>query len=142
VAVKQVVDAEILRRRLDALLRYLSRLEPFGSVPRDQFVAEPDTHVLAERYLHLAIESALDVANHVIADSGFEAPETYRDAFAILARHGVIDDVLAGELQAWAGFRNVLVHAYLDIDHGIAWDAITQQLDELRRFGRVAAALL
>ena len=49
------------------------------------------THHLAERYLHLAIESALDIANHLIADSNLESPETYRDAFAILTRHGVID---------------------------------------------------
>jgi len=58
-----VVDAEILRRRIDALLAYVDRLEAFGSHDRERFVADTDEHHLAERYLHLAVESALDIAN-------------------------------------------------------------------------------
>lgn len=137
-----MVDASILRRRLDALLGYLQKLESFTTVARSAFVEEPEKHDLAERYLHLAVECALDIAHHIISDRGFEAPETYRDAFAILGRHGVIDPSLAGRLQGWAGLRNVLVHAYLDIDHGISWDAIQRDLGDLRAFAAAAAALL
>ncbi len=109
---------------------------------RKLFIAERDEHHLAERYLHLAIESALDIANHLISDAGFEAPDTYRDAFAILTRHGVLDDELGKRLQSWAGMRNVLVHLYLDIDHGITWDAICNDLADLRRLAEIAAAKL
>jgi uncharacterized protein YutE (UPF0331/DUF86 family) len=137
-----LVDADVLRRRIDALLEYLQRLERFRTVDRARFVSEPDTHHLAERYLHLAIEAALDIANHIIADQAYEAPETYRDAFAILATHGVLAADLATRLQSWAGFRNILVHAYLAIDHGVAWDAIQNDLDDLRALGRIAAGLL
>jgi uncharacterized protein YutE (UPF0331/DUF86 family) len=38
--------------------------------------------------------------------------------------------------------RNVLVHAYLAIDHGIAWDAIAGDLEELRALAAIAAELL
>jgi len=93
-----VVDAEVFRRRIDALLGYLSRPEPFADVDREAFAADPDRHHLAERYLHLAVESALDIANHVIADRGYEAPETYRDAFSILGTHAVVSDDLARRL--------------------------------------------
>jgi uncharacterized protein YutE (UPF0331/DUF86 family) len=120
----------------------VARLEEFRAIDRDRFVADPDTHHLAERYLHLAVESALDIANHVIADRGFEAPETYRDAFAVLARHQVVAEDLARRLQGWAGFRNILVHAYLDIDHGLAWDAIAHDLGDLRELAAIAAQLL
>lgn len=124
------------------MLDYVERLERYRAVDRQQFVADSDTHHLAERYLHLAVESALDIANHIIADQGFEAPETYRDAFAILGKHQIISSELARRLQAWAGFRNVLVHAYLDIDHGLAWDAIAHDLQDLRSLAAVAAKLL
>lgn len=137
-----MVEAEILRRRIDALLAYLARLEAFAQEERQGFIADRDMHHLAERYLHLAVESALDIANHLIADAGFEAPETYRDAFAILVRHGVLDDDLGRRLQGWAGMRNVLVHLYLDIDHGITWDAIRNDLGDLRRLAEVAAERL
>jgi uncharacterized protein YutE (UPF0331/DUF86 family) len=137
-----VVDEGVLRRRLDALLQYLELLRPFAAVSRDEFVRDPRQHDLAERYLHLAAECALDIANHVIADAGFEAPETYRAAFEILERHGVIDSDLARRLQAWAGFRNILVHGYLDVDHGLSWDALTRDLGDLRQLAAVAAKLL
>ncbi len=137
-----MVDADVLRRRIDALLGYLDRLAAFGAMDRQRFVDDPDSHHLAERYLQLAIECALDIANHLIADGGLEAPDSYRDAFVILARHSVLDADLARRLQGWAGLRNVLVHAYLDIDHGITWDAIAGELGDLRALARTAATLL
>jgi uncharacterized protein YutE (UPF0331/DUF86 family) len=137
-----VVDADILRRRIEALLGYLDRLQRFAAVERQHFIGDEDTHHLAERYLHLAIESALDIANHLIADSNLESPETYRDAFAILGRHGVLTEELSRRLQAWAGFRNILVHAYLSIDHGIAHRAILHDLGELRALAAIAAQRL
>ncbi|MFW6050239.1 MAG: type VII toxin-antitoxin system HepT family RNase toxin [Myxococcota bacterium] len=123
------------------MLGYVSRIERFRDVDRSRFVADPDTHHLAERYLQLAVESALDIANHIIADRGYEAPETYRDAFAILAKHEMVPEDLARRLQGWAGFRNILVHAYLDVDHGIAWDAL-RDLQDLRELATIAAKLL
>jgi uncharacterized protein YutE (UPF0331/DUF86 family) len=137
-----MVDADVLRRRIDALLDYLVRLERFRGIERETFVKDPDTHHLAERYLHLAIEAVLDIANHVIADRGYEAPETYRDAFGILAAHGWLDAELARRLQGWAGFRNVLVHVYMAIDHGIAWDAIAGDLPDLQALAEKGAELL
>jgi uncharacterized protein YutE (UPF0331/DUF86 family) len=137
-----VVEAEILRRRIDALLGYLDRLDDFAGMQKDAFVRDPDTHHLAERYLHLAVECCLDMANHIIAARGLEAPDTYRDAFGILARHGIVDEELGPRLQGWAGMRNVLVHAYLDIDHELTWQAITEELDDLRQLAAIAADLL
>lgn len=137
-----MIDAEVLRRRLDALTGYLARLERFRSVTRDAFVAEPDVHHLAERYRHLAMESVLDIANRLITDAGLEAPETHRDAFAILARAGILDQERARHLQLWTGFRNVLAHAYLAFDHGLAWDSITRDLGDLRAFAVLAAGRL
>lgn len=137
-----MVDADVLRRRIDALLDYLERLERFRQVKRTDFITDSDTHHLAERYLHLAVEAALDIANHVIADRKYEAPETYRDAFAILSQHGFLPTELGSRLQSWAGLRNILVHAYLDVDHGIVWDAISDDLDDLRALAAKAAELL
>jgi uncharacterized protein with HEPN domain len=38
--------------------------------------------------------------------------------------------------------RNVLVHLYLDIDHGMTWDTIRDDLGDLRRLAEIAAAKL
>ena len=76
----------------------------------------------------------IDVANHVIAAEGLRTAKTYRDAFAVLSGRGVIEASLARRLGAWAGLRNVLVHLYLDIDHGLVHDALTSELGDLSEF--------
>jgi len=137
-----VLDAETLRLRIEALLEYLVRVDRFKEIGRDRFVNDADTHHLAERYLQLATEAALDIAHHIIADRNYTPPSSYREAFAILNKHGVMPSALTTRLQAWAGYRDLLVHGYLDIDHGIAWDAIQNDLEDLCAWAATAAALL
>ena len=49
------------------------------------------------------------MANHLIADRGWKTPNGYRESFRILQQEGVLDEELAGQMDAWAGLRNVLV---------------------------------
>jgi uncharacterized protein YutE (UPF0331/DUF86 family) len=42
--------------------------------------------------------------------------DDYEDILEKLGRHGVIDSELRQELAGLGGFRNVLVHGYLDLD--------------------------
>lgn len=137
-----MIDAEVLRLRIEALLEYLVRVDRFKEMDRERFTAEPDTHHLAERYLQLAVEAALDIAHHIIADRGYGVPETYREAFTMLCKHAVVPAPLAARLSWWAGFRDVLVHTYLELDHGLAWDAIQGDLEDLCAWAATAAGLL
>jgi uncharacterized protein YutE (UPF0331/DUF86 family) len=127
---------------LSVLEEYLAELRAFRTRSREEFVREPALHHLAERYLHLACEAVGDIANHVIADSGFRPPEGYRDAIEVLAEEQVINPDLAARLSEWMGFRNVLVHLYSKIDHGRAHDAITHDLGDFEDFARTMARFL
>lgn len=138
----QVVDRDTLSSRLDALETYLAELQGFLAGSRDQFVLEPSLHHLAERYLHLACESVLDISHHVIADQGFRQPGSYKDAIEVLQQEGLLDADLAGRLKRWMGLRNLLVHLYLEIDHGRVYDAISEDLDDLQAFASRVARLL
>ena len=137
-----MVDREIFSRRLAALGGYLRKLAAFREVDEAEFVSEPAIHDLAERYLHLAVEAALDLANHWIADCALPTPDANRDSFTILERGGELTPALAERLRGWAGFRNILVHEYLDIDHAIAYRAIQDELSDLQAFAAWAAGKL
>jgi uncharacterized protein YutE (UPF0331/DUF86 family) len=137
-----VVDQEKLSSRLGALESYLAELRSFRGLSREEFVREPAIHHLAERYLHLACESVLDIAHHVIADQGYRQATSYRSAVEILEEEGLIDADLSQRLAKWMGFRNVLVHFYIDIDHGRSYDAIQQDLGDLEGFAAAMARLL
>lgn len=137
-----MVDRDTLSSRLDALETYLAELRAFSTGGRDQFVREPALHHLAERYLHLACESVLDISHHVIADQGYRQPGSYKDAFDVLQQEGVLEDDLARRLKLWMGLRNLLVHLYLEIDHGRTYDAISEDLGDLQAFASLMARLL
>ena len=82
----------------------------------------------AIKYLFVtAIEGCVDVAHHMAAAERWGAPDTNAAAFELLARHGVIDDELAGRLAQAVGFRNVLVHQYVAVDD----DRVVSALDDL-----------
>lgn len=137
-----MVDRQKLSTRLDALDGYLVELASFQSLSREEFIQEGTVHHLAERFLHLACECVLDIAQHVIADQGYRQAFSYKDAIEVLRSEGLLEDNLAERLQSWMGFRNVLVHFYLDIDHGLSYDAIQNDLGDLKKFAAAMSRFL
>lgn len=133
-------DREIFSRRLDALAVSLARAAALGEQDEAAFLADAAVYDLADRYLHLAAEAAIDLANHWISDAGLRTPETNRDTFSVLEDAGEIPSALAEKLRGWASFRNVLVHQYANIDHRITYRAIREDLDDLHAFRRWALA--
>lgn len=68
--------------------------------------------------LHLwqAVQVVIDMAISACVRRGLGSPPTYGDAFRRLGEHGLIDEELAARLARAAGFRNLVVHAYADLD--------------------------
>ncbi len=137
-----MVDRDVLSARLSALESYLAELRSLQGRSREEFVGEPALHDLAERYLHLACEAVADIAHHVIADEGYRQPANYKDAMEVLREEGLIGEHLGAHLKEWMGFRNVLVHLYLAIDHERTWKTLQDDLGDLEDFAAAMAGLL
>ncbi len=91
-----------------------------------------------EHTLQIAIQAALDVASHVVSDRRLGEPRTNRELFDLLARASLIPPSLAVTLQTMAGFRNILVHGYQEVDVKIVKEVVQNRLDDLLEFVRVA----
>jgi len=76
-----------------------------------------------------AIEAAVDVAQHVCASEGWGPPRDNGDAIRLLGVHGVLSADLADRLRRAVGFRNVLVHDYVEVDDGIVLDRLGNLAD-------------
>lgn len=97
-----------------------------------------------ERTLQMAIQATLDVASHIVSDRRLGEPRTNRELFDLLQRDGWIGDELTAALRNMAGFRNVLVHGYDDVDLRVVHDVLDTHLADLTAFvgavrGRVTA---
>lgn len=88
-----------------------------------------------------AVEVVIDVAHHLCAHAGWGPPEDNGHAIHLLADHGVLDHRLGVELRKAAGFRNVLVHGYIDVDDDVVRSRL-EELDDLREFSSQIAEFL
>ena len=84
--------------------------------------------------LQLAIQAVLDVGSYLVSDERLGEPETNRSIFRLLARAGALPSPLAERLERMAGFRNVVVHMYQDVDLAIVRDVVEHRLDDLLAF--------
>jgi len=116
------VDPLVLRRRLRALERYLRTLRELRALGRDAIVRDVAVQDRVERNAELLVQVCIDVALHIVAASGMGAPETYAEALRALAPIVNLPDDVTDRLATAARLRNLLVHMYLEIDHGRLYD--------------------
>ena len=102
-------------------MRILRTLRSRG---RDAFLSDEVVQDRAERHAQLLAQGCADIALHILAGTGSAAPETYAEALSALAAAGVIPARLGASLAAAVRLRNILVHGYLDIDHGRLFDEL------------------
>jgi uncharacterized protein YutE (UPF0331/DUF86 family) len=127
-----VTDPELVAKKLALIETCVREL---------QSLARPDvirTDVREERFvehtLQIAIQAALDVASHIVSDERLGEPETNRALFDLLARAGKLPAGLAATLRDMAGFRNVIVHGYQDVDLAVVEDVLRNHLGDLLAF--------
>lgn len=69
--------------------------------------------------LQRAVQSAIDLATHIVSDEGLGLPGELKENFSLMEKAGIIPKVLSEKLQKMVGFRNIAVHDYTEIDVNI-----------------------
>lgn len=99
-------------RYLEHLLEAIEKIEASTAAGRSAFEADPDAFDAALRRLQTVAES------------------TQRLSTAIKDRHPEVP------WAAIAGFRNRIVHAYMDVDPDLVWQVIDHELQGLKTMAR------
>jgi uncharacterized protein YutE (UPF0331/DUF86 family) len=109
-----------------------------GKLKREVFVQDVVLQGATERFLQLAIESCLNIGNHILSlhqfQKPFDPPQTYSDIFVGLKDIGVIDQQLCERLVMMAKFRNRLVHLYWEISPEKIFEIIQDNLEDFKLF--------
>ena len=87
------------------------------------------------RFLSIT-ECCIDIASHIIAAKSMGRAEEYRGMFYLLGENGVIEKDLSERLGDMAGFRNLLVHRYGDVDNEVVLEMIRSELADVVEFER------
>ncbi len=136
-----MVDERRLRRLLQAVSNELAYLHARASEDRVALRADEERLSGLKYRFVTTIEGIVNVAHHVCASEGWGPPLDNADAVRLLGRHSVLEPELARRAAQAVGFRNVLVHRYVDVDDDRVV-AFLDDLDVLDRFVREATAWL
>jgi len=128
-----VVDKEKVEQRLTKLEQAVRKLKEIAGHSWEEYSKTESLRDRAERNLQVAAQACIDIANHIIADKGFRTPVGYADSFTVLLEEGIIPSKLAERMKMVAGFRNILVHDYLEIDDRIVYKSLNN-LNDFKEF--------
>jgi uncharacterized protein YutE (UPF0331/DUF86 family) len=121
-------------RSLWELQDALGDWERYRQISREQFFSDRDTRNMVLYAMMVAIQSAIDIATDLIAEERLRRPESYRETFEILGENGILSEPLTRDLSDLAGFRNVLVHIYWNLDLEQTYAILHQDLGALTAF--------
>jgi uncharacterized protein YutE (UPF0331/DUF86 family) len=93
-------------------------------------------------HLERACEQTINLANHAIRKLKLGLPYQSQDSFRLLAEATIIPAELAYKLVKMVGFRNILLHQYVEVDLTVMQIFITHHLDDLVLFSNLIVQAL
>jgi len=132
-------DPAVVRRHLLALDEAVQHLRRHAGRPLSLLQTDADERWAVERGLQLCAQNVLDIATHLAASAGRDAPD-YATAIDVLGELGILPAEFAVRLRAIDGFRNVLVHGYLSVDVSRMHRLLNSGLDDFVDFARFIEA--
>lgn len=127
---------EKIAEKLERLREYVEYLTGYQKYTLDDLKQDHTLRGAVERYLHLAIECVIDIAEMLISELKLGKPEEYKEAIDILGEAGIIPDDFAYYFSPVAGFRNILVHEYAKVDLEEVYKHLQNDLVDFEKFSR------
>ena len=128
------MDPERIQRLVGCMRESVRLLRDIKVMEESEFHKDIHKQSSAKYNFIVAIEAAIDLANHLISKRALRAPEDYADVFKVLADASVIDKGFSIELIKMARFRNRLVHLYWDVDIAEIWKIIQTRLNDFEEY--------
>ena len=120
------------------LRRCLLRIQEKTKISQLEFERDLDSQDIVVLNLERAVQLCVDMASHIIAHQDVRAPESMADSFEKLRSLGALDDEVCARMKKAAGFRNLAVHEYAELNFGIVYALATQHIEDFRDFVRQA----
>lgn len=108
-------------------------------VDRKRFLNDQMAQDAILKTLEQVIEAMLTIGEMIIAEKGFRKAEYKEEIFEILAEGHVYLPAFARKLWGLAGFRNILVHDYVNIDLELVYRHLSQGLPIFKKYSRYIA---
>ena len=84
----------------------------------------------------------MEIGTHIISYENLGKIDFYSDVPKLLNQHGYLNKELTDIFITIIGFRNILVHEYLEIDLDIVYKVMQDNFNDLKKILKEMAKLL
>ncbi len=112
----------------------LKELEDLRNRKEEEFYGNSHLISSAKYNLLVAIESAIDLCNHIISRRHYRTPEDYADTFKVMGEAGAFPEEFQKKMVEMAKFRNRLVHLYWSVDKKEIYKILQNNLSDFDQF--------
>jgi uncharacterized protein YutE (UPF0331/DUF86 family) len=127
-----------VENKISSVSKYLNILKTYGRLTQSHIRNDITLKGAVERYLYLAIQATIELAESIVAMKKYRKPASYRESFDILCEEKFISASMREKLVRMTGFRNIIAHDYEKVDFGIVYDSLKKNLADIERFIKAA----
>ena len=129
-----MTKVELVSFKASRILGRLERIRVGLAVGAEQFSSRVDLVEQVAFNMLLAVQESVDLGSHIVTDEGWGAPASLGDTFTFLQQHGVITAETAAAMQQGTKLRNLIAHAYGDVDPNKLFLAASAGIGQFERF--------
>lgn len=131
-----MTNLSVIENKISSIRQYLKILENYKKYSRREIEQNLQIKGSLERYLYLAVQSTIDLAEAMIAYKEFRKPATLGESFHILNEEKIISPELSEKLIGMVGFRNTIAHDYQKVNYDIVYEVLHNRLNDIEEFIR------
>lgn len=131
----------VIENKISEARKYLKILERYMKYSKEEIVDDIDIKGALERYLYLAAQSVIDLADAIIAYKKFRKPTTLSESFYILNEENIIPNELTEKMIKMTGFRNTIAHDYGKLNYDIVYNTLHNNLKDIEEFLEIASRI-
>ncbi len=136
------MDTDILRAKLESLARCVKRIEGRRPDSAAALAGDLDAQDIISLNLERAVQLCVDAGSHLLLDYDIPSPDSMAGVFLALGKLELLSGPLAERMAKAAGFRNIAVHEYQQVDWNIVYAIVTTRLGDFREFASAVRARL
>lgn len=134
-----MVRTDVALRKIARATDWLNRATSTLARPLEELRQDASAWDLASFYFFLAVQEAIDLAAHWLADEGWTPPDDIGSTFDVLAAHHAIGPELAAEMRDIVRVRNRIAHGYASLDQETFHAEAPAGITALRTFLAIVA---
>ncbi len=128
------VNWSLLRDKISDINDALEILSKYARRETAELLDDEEALRSAKYTFVVLAEAATNIATHICIEALDEAPASYADSFLILAENDLLDPHVCEKMAQLAGFRNLLVHRYAQVNDKHMLEMMREDLPSVEEF--------